>query len=120
MANAEHTKSFKQIGKVPIAEIDIDFKFQPDLNRKSLNMINKLKQEGNFGKNALDHMYNLDIQNRKLKQKKAFVVEMKSTQIERNRFKINDKSNQMVADKFKQDFQDAFSQLLGMRNMSTL
>jgi hypothetical protein len=101
MCQVENKNKLIRVGKVVVAEIDVKFKYKPNLNKNSLSIIEKMKKDGKFGKNAIEHMYQHDIQNRKEKLKKAYIVEIKTEKKERNKVNVNDKSNKMVAQKFK-------------------
>ena len=73
--------------------------FKPDIDKKSMQIIEKLKEQGKF-KNAVDHMTQ-DVQHRQIKQKKAFIIEVKTEKQKKQKVNLNEKSNKMIAAKFK-------------------
>lgn len=63
----------------------------------------KLKVEGKFGKDAVQHM-TTDALIRNQKQTKAFVIEVKAEKVKKNTVHLNQKSNVLIAQKFKSEF----------------
>lgn len=66
-------------GKAPhVPDSEKHYKYQPQVDRKSMKMVDQLKNEGKYGNNAVDHMSKIDLDNRKKNTKQAYIIELKT------------------------------------------
>jgi len=92
--------NFVSHAQIPVEEREKKYKYQPEINTKSVRMVNKMKENGKFGNNAIEHMTS-DVEKRKENVKRAFVIEVKAENNMKKKVNLNEKSNRLLANKFK-------------------
>mgnify|MGYP006893384027 CR=1 FL=1 len=53
--------------KVPLMDAEINYNYQPAINKSSVKLVDKMKEKGTFGQTAIEHMCAVDIESRKVK-----------------------------------------------------
>ena len=107
--------NFVSHAQIPVEEREKKYKYQPEINTKSVRMVNKMKENGKFGNNAIEHMTS-DVEKRKENVKRAFVIEVKAENNMKKKVNLNEKSNRLLANKFKQEFDKTIVEVIINRN----
>lgn len=83
-------------------------------------MADNMRQQGKIGDGGIDHLSNVDVKRRDSKLRQAYVVQVTTERQNRNKKYVNEKSNRMVATKFKTDFEEAMAYIMNNRPVANL